>query len=145
MLFFLLNFFLLFRVAVIGKKFESIVDRKEKWYGTAYKSERIEAKELEAWKNAGTSDKLHMPPRNEFIPEQLDLVPREEVKEAKRKKKLFADDKFFILNELFFLPLQPHPFPITLKNTPLSRVWYKQDEEFLLPKAVVYIEMFRCE
>ena len=66
-------------MAVIGKKFEPIADSKEKWYGTQYKSEKIDAKDIERWKSAGLSEKLHMPPRNEFIPDQLDLVPREEV------------------------------------------------------------------
>lgn len=66
-------------VAVIGKKFESLANSKETWYGTLYKSEKIDPKDLETWKNAGLSDKLQMPPRNEFIPEQLELVPREDV------------------------------------------------------------------
>lgn len=35
--------------------------------------------DLETWRNAGFSEKLHMPPLNEFIPEKLDLVLREEV------------------------------------------------------------------
>ena len=66
-------------VAVIGKKFESVATSRETWYGTSYKSEKIDVKDLEAWRNAGFSDKLHMPPRNEFIPEQLELVAREDV------------------------------------------------------------------
>jgi hypothetical protein len=41
--------------------------------------ENIDPKDIEEWGNAGLSDKLHMPHRNEFIPEKLDLVPREEV------------------------------------------------------------------
>jgi secreted Zn-dependent insulinase-like peptidase len=41
--------------------------------------EKIDSKDIEAWNNAGQSEKLHMPHRNEFIPEKLDLVPREEV------------------------------------------------------------------
>jgi len=41
--------------------------------------EKVDAKDIERWKNAGLSDKLKMPPQNEFIPEKLDLVPREEV------------------------------------------------------------------
>ena len=68
-----------FSIAVIGKKFESVVDCKEQWYGTSYKLEKISPKDIEAWKNAGLSEKLHMPYRNEFIPEKLDLVSREEV------------------------------------------------------------------
>ena len=41
--------------------------------------EKIDSKDIEVWNNAGQSEKLHMPHRNEFIPEKLDLVPREEV------------------------------------------------------------------
>ena len=67
------------RIAVIGKKFEAVADSKETWYGTSYKMEKIDSKDIEAWENAGQSEKLHMPHRNEFIPEKLDLVPREEV------------------------------------------------------------------
>jgi len=102
------------RIAVVGKKFESIADSAEKWYGTSYKLEKIPEEDLNTWRNAGLSDKLKMPPKNEFIPEQLDLVNREE----------------------------SCTLPATLKTTKLSRVWYKQDEEFLLPKAVLYVEMF---
>lgn len=68
-----------FSIAVIGKKFESVADSKEVWYGTSYKLVKIDTKDIESWKNAGQSEKLHMPHRNEFIPEKLDLVAREEV------------------------------------------------------------------
>ena len=64
---------------MVGKKFESVADAAEKWYGTAYKQDKILEEDLNAWRKAGLSDKLHMPPKNEFIPEQLDLVAREEV------------------------------------------------------------------
>jgi len=102
------------RIAVVGKTFESVADTAEKWYGTSYKLEKIAEEDLNKWKNAGLLDKFHLPPKNEFIPEQLDLVPREETSSL----------------------------PVTLKTTKLSRVWYKQDEEFLLPKAILYIEIF---
>jgi secreted Zn-dependent insulinase-like peptidase len=78
----IINCYLSRSIAVIGKKFEAVADSKETWYGTAYKMEKIDLKDIETWGNAGLSDKLHMPHRNEFIPEKLDLVPREEV--AKR-------------------------------------------------------------
>ena len=66
---------------MVGKKFEPIADSTEKWYGTAYKLEKIDAQLLETWEKAGLSDKLHLPPKNEFIPDHLELVPREEVSE----------------------------------------------------------------
>ena len=40
------------------------------------------------------------------------------------------------------LLLQPTALPIMLRDTKLSRVWFKQDTEFLLPKTVFYVEMF---
>jgi len=78
----IVNCYLSCSIAVIGKKFEVVADSKETWYGTSYKMEKIDSKDIEKWGNAGLSEKLHMPHRNEFIPEKLDLVPREEV--AKR-------------------------------------------------------------
>ncbi len=83
----IVNCYLSRSIAVIGKKFEAVADSKETWYGTAYKMEKIDLKDIETWENAGLSEKLHMPHRNEFIPEKLDLVPREEV--AKRFSMLF--------------------------------------------------------
>lgn len=33
--------------------------------------------------------------------------------------------------------------PEMISQTPLARVWFKQDDEYKLPKAVVYTELFR--
>lgn len=30
-----------------------------------------------------------------------------------------------------------------ISESPLARVWFKQDDEFKLPKSVVYAELFR--
>ena len=119
---------------MVGKTFESVADTAEKWYGTSYKLEKIAEEDLNKWKNAGLLDKFHLPPKNEFIPEQLDLVPREEV-----TKETIIEFGLLII----IILLQTSSLPVTLKTTKLSRVWYKQDEEFLLPKAILYIEIFR--
>ena len=34
-------------------------------------------------------------------------------------------------------------FPVIIQDTPLSRVWFKQDDEFLLPKANLSFEFVR--
>ncbi|XP_022253443.1 insulin-degrading enzyme-like, partial [Limulus polyphemus] len=96
------------KVSVIGKKFQDTVDAKEKWYGTEYKLERITSEQLKEWENAGYNKSFQLPPKNEYIPSNFDLVPRQ--------------------TEFGNLPQM-------IKNTPMFRVWFKQDNEFLLPKA----------
>jgi len=63
-------------------------------------------------------DDLRLPGKNEFIPSKLALKERVD---------------------------KPSVIPSVLKETPLSRVWFLQDSEFLLPKAIVSLEMFRSE
>lgn len=101
------------RVAVIGKKFENIADQEEKWYGTKYKLEKIPKNIIDAWSEYTHCDALYLPSKNEFIPTDFSLVSREE---------------------------NPTQYPVIIKNTPLSRVWFKQDDEFLLPKANISLE-----
>lgn len=33
--------------------------------------------------------------------------------------------------------------PEMISESPLARIWFKQDDEFKLPKSVVYAELFR--
>ncbi|XP_076308148.1 insulin-degrading enzyme-like [Tachypleus tridentatus] len=96
------------RVSVIGKKFQDVVDAKEKWYGTEYKLERITPEQIKEWENAGYNKMFQLPPKNQYIPSNFDLVPRQ--------------------TEFGNLPQ-------IIKNTPMFQVWFKQDNEFLLPKA----------
>nr|CAD7441027.1 unnamed protein product [Timema bartmani] len=102
------------RVAVVGQKFEAIADSSEKWYGTRYKLENIPEDILERWERSCSNPDLALPPRNEFIPTNFSLAAREEGE------------------------LTPHP--TVIQDTPLARVWFKQDDQFLLPKANVSLE-----
>ncbi|XP_076044547.1 insulin degrading metalloproteinase isoform X2 [Oratosquilla oratoria] len=103
------------RVAVVGKTLEDKVTEVEKWYGTRYKLEPIAEETLEQWKNAGLNDQLQLPPKNEFVPTHFDLLKHEE---------------------------KASEVPELLSDSSLSRVWHKQDDEFKLPKAVIYVEFF---
>ena len=67
------------------------------------------------WKNVSLNGKLHLPARNEFIPTNFDLVTREEELED----------------------------PQVLHCSDLTRLWYKQDNKFLLPKACIGIDITR--
>ncbi|RXG67447.1 Insulin-degrading enzyme [Armadillidium vulgare] len=103
------------RVAVIGKHTAFKVDVKEKWYGTDFKIEDIDDETLKLWDGCCLNEELKLPPRNEFVPTNFDLYRTEE-------------------------PVPENP--VLLSETPLSRVWYKLDTEFNLPKTSMYIEFF---
>ncbi|XP_012261292.2 insulin-degrading enzyme isoform X2 [Athalia rosae] len=96
------------RISVMAQQYEDIATEKEPWYGTRFKKEKIPEDIIEKWKNAGLNPDLRLPAKNEFIPTNFEL------------KQLEPDAS---------------KFPIIIEDTALVRVWFKQDDEFLLPKA----------
>lgn len=96
------------RVSVVGKKFKEITDSREKWYGTQYKTIDISEDTLKRWTDCGFNENLALPPVNEFIPSNLNLVNRDDSKATT---------------------------PSMIKNTEFTRVWYLQDNQYLKPKA----------
>ncbi|KAL0270074.1 UNVERIFIED_CONTAM: hypothetical protein PYX00_007602 [Menopon gallinae] len=102
------------RLAVIGQKFDNITDQTEPWYGTKYKLETIPNDTLQAWENSGLCSELALPKPNDFITNNFEIYPREEA--------------------------QPHP--VIIQESLLTRVWYKQDDKFLLPRANIKFELF---
>ncbi|XP_012283502.1 insulin-degrading enzyme isoform X2 [Orussus abietinus] len=97
------------RVYVIAQQYENIAIESESWYGTKYTKEKVTTDILNKWKNAGINNELQLPAKNEFIPTKFDIKPHDSV------------DKF----------------PVIIEDTPLFRVWFKQDDEFLVPKATL--------
>lgn len=67
-----------FRVGIVSKKFESVADQSEKWYGTKYKLEEISPELMKRWQDSVPSNELQIPGRNEFIPSNLDLFPKDD-------------------------------------------------------------------
>ncbi|XP_041369113.1 insulin-degrading enzyme-like [Gigantopelta aegis] len=102
------------RVLVVSKKFEGQTDKKETWYGTDYKMERIPSSLIEIWNNGGYHENLRLPDRNEFIASNFDITPRE---------------------------AEISPVPEIIKDCEMSRLWFKQDDKFLLPKACMSFDM----
>lgn len=116
------------RIVVVGQKLEPIANCVEKWYGTKYHWEKIDSKVLEVssfgysvvlninsiivqeWTNCGINPKLSFPNANPFIPTDFNLYPIE---------------------------LDVQKIPIIIHDTPVMRVWFKQDTEFLKPKAIM--------
>ncbi|CAB3224482.1 unnamed protein product [Arctia plantaginis] len=104
------------RVAVVAKAFADKCTMSEFWYGTKYLQEDIEPAKLKEWKEVKLSQELFLPPPNEFIPSNLSLERTED-------------------------PTSDAIAPAIVKDTTLMRLWYKKDNEFLLPKAVITFDL----
>lgn len=66
------------RVGIVSKKFEAVADQTEKWYGTKYKIEEISEEQMKKWQDSVPSNELQIPGRNEFIPANLELFPKDD-------------------------------------------------------------------
>ncbi|XP_034408413.1 insulin-degrading enzyme-like [Cyclopterus lumpus] len=103
------------RVTVVSKSFEGQTNKTEEWYGTQYKQEAISEESLEKWASADLNNKLKLPMKNEFIPTNFEIYPLEK---------------------------DSPPVPTLIKDTAMSKVWFKQDDKFFLPKACLNFEFF---
>lgn len=107
-----------FRLTLVSQRFPGVWDKKEKWYGTEYANEKIPSEFLSEIKRASTSTsktrlaELHLPDVNQFIPTKLE-VERKEVKEPAIEPKL-------------------------IRNDDSTRIWYKKDDTFWVPKANIF-------
>ncbi|XVE61130.1 hypothetical protein DITRI_Ditri06bG0014900 [Diplodiscus trichospermus] len=98
-----------------SKKFEGDTDKVEPWYGTAYSVEKVTTSMIQKWMSSAPNDNLQLPAPNMFIPTNLSLrKPRDKIK-----------------------------FPVLLRKSSYSKLWYKPDTMFSMPKAFVRIE-FNC-
>jgi insulysin len=106
-----------FRMTIVSQNFPGDWDRKEKWYGTEHKVEKIPEdflKEVrEAFESKSRPKELHFPHRNEFIPSRLDVEKKEIEKPTKEPKLIRHDDNV--------------------------KIWWKKDDQFWVPKANVHI------
>ncbi|XP_068597613.1 insulin-degrading enzyme [Brachionichthys hirsutus] len=103
------------RVAVVSKSFEGQTDKSEEWYGTRYKQEAIADASIEKWAGADLNAKFKFPMKNEFIPTDFEIYPLEKDSPS---------------------------VPTLIKDTAMSKVWFKQDDKFFLPKACLNFEFF---
>ncbi|EFJ11426.1 hypothetical protein SELMODRAFT_447027 [Selaginella moellendorffii] len=101
------------RIIWSSKQFEGMTNETEPWYGTSYTAKRVSESLLESWKNAPLDPRLHLPDPNPFIPTDFSL------KEANLKMQ----------------------YPYVLRNSSLSKLWYKPDTKFQTPKACVMIHL----
>ncbi|GAY65836.1 hypothetical protein CUMW_244140, partial [Citrus unshiu] len=97
-----------------SKQFEGKTDMVEPWYGTAYSIEKINESIIQDWILSAAEENLHLPTPNVFIPTDLSLKDAQEAK-----------------------------FPVLLRKSSYSTLWYRPDTMFSTPKAFVKI-YFNC-
>lgn len=98
------------RIIVVGQQCSPLTNAEERWYGTKYGVHKIEASILEYWSSADLNSNLQLPEPNPFIPTNFDLLP---------------------------IDSDVDTFPTVIYDTPMIRLWFKQDVEFLKPKTMM--------
>ncbi|KAB0398310.1 hypothetical protein E2I00_001538 [Balaenoptera physalus] len=144
------------RVAIVSKSFEGKTDRTEEWYGTQYKQEAVPDEVIkiliafvcvcvcvfslfiQKWQNADLNGKFKLPTKNEFIPTDFEILSLE--KEATPYPSLIKSDLIedFCRMCLYF----PKHTVSPSQDTAMSKLWFKQDDKFFLPKACLNFEFF---
>ncbi|KAK9169838.1 hypothetical protein Syun_001978 [Stephania yunnanensis] len=98
-----------------SKKFEGHTNMVEPWYGTAYSVMQLTDSLIRQWIEVAPKELLHLPAPNQFIPSNLSIKDIGEKAEV----------------------------PVLLRKSSFSRLWYKPDTMFSIPKAYVRID-FNC-
>lgn len=102
------------RALVVGQSFGEKATLSEKWYGTKYSCEDFDEVAIDTWsREDDINEALFVPQPNPFIPTDFALAPIES---------------------------GAPKYPTILYDTPMMRVWFKQDTEFLKPKTIVGID-----
>ncbi|KAK0078471.1 hypothetical protein PV325_002451, partial [Microctonus aethiopoides] len=102
------------RVHVFGKAFADIATETEFWYQTKFAKIKISDEVMKKWATPGFNSDLKIPDKNEFIPTNFDIKAYENS----------AIDKY----------------PVIIEDNELMRVWFKQDEEYCVPKVYSYFD-----
>ncbi|TCD63541.1 Insulinase (Peptidase M16) [Steccherinum ochraceum] len=88
---------------------------EEPWYGTGYSVEKYDEAFVKEAEGPNTIKDLYLPGPNEFIPTRLD-VDKKEIE-------------------------QPSKRPHLIRETALSSLWHKKDDQFWVPRAQVIVDI----
>lgn len=109
------------RLNIVSQTIPGTWEKKEKWYGTEYTLERIPEKLMQELRvaasvsNANRLPDLHLPHKNSFIPNKLEV----------EKKEVST----------------PAVVPRLLRNDEHCRIWWKKDDTFWVPKANLVVSL----
>lgn len=98
------------RIIVVSQSLEPQLSKSEPWYGTKYDTIEIDPETIKRWANCERNENLTLPAPNAFIPTDFNLMP---------------------------LDPDANKNPVVILDTPILRVWHKQDDEFLTPKVAM--------
>ncbi|KAK0157501.1 hypothetical protein PV328_011241 [Microctonus aethiopoides] len=102
------------RIRVMGKAFANIATESEFWYQTKFAKIKISDEVIKKWTTPGFNSDLKIPEKNEFIPTNFDIK---------------ADEDSEI-----------DEYPVIIEDNQLMRVWFKQDDEYWVPKVCSYFD-----
>jgi insulysin len=108
-------------IFLISQAFEGKVNSKEPVYGTSYDIEALSPELTSKLTNPQftplkSKKKLDLPPRNNFLPERLDILPIDDEILSKTCTKILG--------------------------TKMSDAWYKKDSKFLTPRALINVKIY---
>lgn len=130
------------RVGILSQKFEGKTGSVEPWYGSAYNAHKIDASLIEMWNSVELIPELSIPKPNEFIPTDFSIVSKPEGEMAKtpvlievcvESGDMLSGMQWFIILYTLYL----------VQDTPMTKVWYKQDDTFFVPKASLCFKISR--
>lgn len=102
------------RIAIVSQSFEDAATETEPYYKTKYCLERIPSETLLRWAVCDLNENLKLSLPNSFIPSNFDIAE---------------------------VPSDAPPHPTIIMDTPILRVWHKQDDQFNKPKACMTFDM----
>lgn len=104
---------------VLSKSFQdsAACDKECMWFKTRYGCEDIPSKWIQRWTAPELNSELQLPPPNVYIATDFTL------KEA---------------------DVPESEFPVLISETPISKLWYRKDQTFKVPRAYIYIYLTSC-
>ncbi|KAL4209234.1 Metalloenzyme, LuxS/M16 peptidase-like protein [Rhizopus microsporus] len=102
-----------FRLTLVSQEFPDGIEctRIERWYSAEYEVQPLSEALVQRLVNISLNPHFSLPVVNEFIPTELEVVKQE----GKTKE------------------------PTLIQDEPISRIWYKKDDTFWVPKTNVWI------
>ncbi|XP_017059647.1 insulin-degrading enzyme isoform X2 [Drosophila ficusphila] len=102
------------RIVMVSQSFEQDCNLAEPYYKTKYGVERVAKDTVQKWENCDLNENLRLALPNSFIPTNFDISE---------------------------VPSDAPKHPTIILDTPILRVWHKQDNQFNKPKACMTFDM----
>ncbi|XP_026833292.1 insulin-degrading enzyme isoform X2 [Drosophila erecta] len=102
------------RIVMVSQSFEKDCDLAEPYYKTKYGVMRVAKETVQCWENCELNENLKLALPNSFIPTNFDISE---------------------------VPADAPKHPTIIMDTPILRVWHKQDNQFNKPKACMTFDM----